>query len=88
MSKYQVTVTSTSRRRRRIVDVDEGPQQVEGNLGALDDVDTTDRGTGGNLGIKVLVWDNNQNQHVYLSPEQIVDISDNVDDDVLDYGTY
>ena len=88
MSKYQVTVTSTSRRRRRIVDVDEGPQQVEGNLGGLDDVDTTDRDTGGNLGIKVLVWDSNTNQHIYVSPEQLVDISDNVDDDSLDYGTY
>jgi len=71
MSKYQVTVSSTNNYnvtftrtdRKQIVDVDEAPQQLEGNLSTLDDVNTS-----GRLDQYVVTWDETQQSHVYSLP--------------------
>ena len=127
MSKYQVTVSSTNNYnitftrtdRKQIVDVDEAPQQLEGNLSTLDDVNTSGRldqyvvtwdetqqahvyslpvagslsgsndvDTSNRNNNYVLVWNESLQKHEYVSPFEIVDRSDSIDDDALDYGTY
>ena len=83
MSKYQVTVSSTNNYnvtftrtdRKQIVDVDEAPQPIEGNLSTLDDVNTS-----GRLDQYVVTWDETQQKHVYtLSVAKSVSGSSDVD---------
>lgn len=127
MSKYQVTVSSTNNYnvtftradRKQIVDVDEAPVQLEGNLSTLNDVNTSGRldqyvvtwdetqqthvyslpvagtlsessdvDTSNRNNNYVLVWNEALQKHEYVSPFEIVDRSDSIDDDSLDYGTY
>lgn len=91
MSKYQVTVNSTSKynvtfprtERKKIVDVDDSPTTLEANLANLDDVDAT-----GRADQYFLVWNEAAGKHEYISAFEVVDRSDGVDDDVVDYGTY
>ena len=91
MSKYQVTLSSTSKynvtfprtERRKIVDVDEAPATLEANLANLDDVDATGRADN-----YVLIWNATTQKHEYVPAFEVVDRADGVDDDAIDYGTY
>lgn len=91
MSKYQVTLSSTSKynvtfprtERRKIVDVDEAPVTLEANLANLDDVDATGRADN-----YVLIWNAATQKHEYVPAFEVVDRADGVDDDAIDYGTY
>ena len=91
MSKYQVTLSSTSKynvtfprtERRKIVDVDEAPVTLEANLANLDDVDAT-----GRADQYFLIWNEATGKHEYVSAFEVADRSDGVDDDLIDYGTY
>jgi len=91
MSKYQVTVNSTSKynvtfprtERKKIVDVDNSPTTLEANLANLDDVDPTAR-----QDQYFLMWNETTGKHEYISAFEVLDRSDGVDDDAIDYGTY
>lgn len=91
MSKYQVTLNSTSKynvtfprtERRKIVDVDEAPSTLEANLANLDDVDATDRADQ-----YLLIWDEVSGKHKYIPAFEVLDRADGVDDDAIDYGSY
>ena len=91
MSKYQVTVNSTSKynvtfprtERKKIVDVNDAPVTLEANLANLDDVDPTLR-----QDQYFLMWNASTGKHEYVSAFEVADRSDGVDDDIIDYGSY
>ena len=91
MSKYQVTLNSTSKynvtfprtERKKIVEVDDAPRTLEASLTDLDDIDATNRADN-----YVLIWNATTQKHEYVPPFEVVDRADGVDDDAIDYGTY
>jgi len=91
MSKYQVTLSSTSKynvtfprtERKKIVEVDDAPRTLEASLTDLDDIDATNRADN-----YVLIWNATTQKHEYVPTFEVVDRADGVDDDAIDYGTY
>lgn len=88
--KYQVTLhnpsninISSPRTSKKIIDVDPTVVGVSGNLSDLEDVDTSSQQNN-----YVLVWNSVLGKHEYVSPFEVMDRADNVDDDMIDYGTY
>lgn len=76
-SNIQVTFPSTSV--KKIVDVDTSANRISEST----DVDTTTQQDNG-----ILVWNSTTQKHEYISPSEILDRADDVDDGALDYGTY
>ena len=91
MSKYQVTLNSTSKynvtfprtERKKIVEVDSAPRTLEASLTDLDDIDATNRADN-----YVLIWNATTQKHEYVPAFEVVDRADGVNDDSIDYGTY
>jgi hypothetical protein len=79
MSKFRITVDLSGQEKKRIVDVNETPNTITG----LTDVDQTNQ-----QDKYLLVWNSTLNRHEYIPASQVNDLSDAIQDDVLDYGTY
>ncbi len=79
MSKFRITVDLSGQEKKRIVDVNETPNTITG----LTDVDQTNQ-----QDKYLLVWNATLNRHEYIPASQVNDLADEVQDDVLDYGTY
>lgn len=79
MSKFRITVDLSGQEKKRIVDVNETPNTITG----LTDVDQTNQ-----QDKYLLVWNSTLNRHEYIPASQVTDLSDAIQDDVLDYGTY
>jgi hypothetical protein len=59
------------------------PRSSVRNLTELEDVDRFSKRDG-----YVLVWNATTERHEYISPFEVLDRADEVNDDSLDYGTY
>lgn len=79
MSTYRISVTVKDTDIKRVVDVNASPNSISN----LSDVNTIDRQNN-----YLLVWNEATQLHQYIPASQVTDVSDDVLDDTLDYGTY
>lgn len=86
---YQVTVHNSSnigvtipsaQTKKKIVDVDTSNSS---SISDSSDVNTTSRQNN-----SILIWNATTQKHEYISPSNLLDIADGVNDDAIDYGTY
>lgn len=88
--KYQVTVYNGGNIRvtvptttiKRLVDTNIATN-MSGNISDLNDIDLSNRQNN-----YVLIWNQQTQKHEYVSPFEIIDRGDGVDDDAIDYGVY
>ena len=94
MANYQVTVSTSSNydigpKKASVKPIDVNTDIIAQTIDGITEISQmTDVNQNNKQNNYVLIWDEVNQEHIYVSPFEILDRADGTDDDAIDYGTY
>ena len=94
MANYQVTVSTSSNydigtKKASVKPIDVNTDTIAQTVDGITEISQmTDVNQNNKQNNYVLIWDEVNQEHIYVSPFEILDRADGTDDDAIDYGTY